>query len=125
MSPGHLAPSPAAITSYLFNKIKTCLVRPIEGRGDKSDLRAAAREGQPGAGLEATCAVSGGQGPSFPWLASHAGGPGSGTASAPDCSRHFLGLPLVSFPARLLVAGSWLWLGKDSKGKAPAGTSVL
>jgi len=63
MSPGRLAPSPAAITSYLFNKIKTCLVGPAEGRGGKADLRAAARAGQPGAGLEATRAVSGGRRP--------------------------------------------------------------
>lgn len=131
MSPGHLAPSPTAITSYLFNKIKTCLVGPTGGRGDKSALHAAAREGQPGAGLEATSAVTGGCGPSLPsayWQVTPGdqASAGSSTASAPGCSRQVLqGFSLVFFPAWPLVAGSWLWPGKDSERKARTGVSML
>lgn len=123
MPPGHLAPSPAAITSYLFNKIKTCLVRPIEGRGDKSDLHAAAREGQPGARLQATCAVSGGHGPSFlptRWQVRPEHWASAGSSTASTSTRYILGPHLSPSPH-----GCW-WQGAGSGwGRAPRGKAQL
>lgn len=102
MSPGHLAPGPAAITSYLFNKIKTCLVGLMEGRDTNRILVLLMENSSLAPGWRPPALSQGDKDPPsgtgrLQW------GLGGSTANTPHYTSFLLGFPIVSFPV-LLVA---------------------